>query len=157
MEETIKQINELYDGADSINFVTTFAADELPGCKTVDEALPRVTELYATPHTGRNSQVFNYEIKYVGPASPEDVWKEIDGAFADKGDHDQSQGVRFSLDEESKLNELHKAYKEQVKNYIKPDTAIYTFSSTKWTFDLFGFMLLNQDGNSLAIIAHNSD
>lgn len=153
MENVIKQINDLYRSADSINFATSFSADELVGCTTLEEALPKVTELYATPKDPRYPQ----EIKYVHPSTAEEMWEAIDQAFANKGDYDAHQGIRLSDDEAARLAKLQKEYRAIVEGYLRPDMALYSFVSSRTTFDLFGFMILNKDGKSLAILAENSD
>lgn len=153
MEDIIKQINKLYGSAKSINFVTTFSANELDGCATLEEALPKVKELYAPTKDPRYPQ----DIQYVQSASLEKFWEEIERTFTERGEYEKSQGILFSEDEEDRLKSLQKDYQKMVESYLRTDTAIYSFVSSRTTFDLFGFMILNKDGNSLAILAENSD
>lgn len=157
LEEIVAQINQLFYGAERVNFVTTFVASELSGCTAISEALPTLTQVYAPDSTSKSGQIFHFEIRSVRPFSFKDIWGLINKAFDDRGDYDLSRGVRFSAQEEAKLDDLREAFIENVRNYLKPDTLIYSFSSGRWTVGLFGLAILNKDGSSVAIAAHNSD
>lgn len=151
MRDIIKQINELFLAGDRINFYTHFEADALNDCTTLEEALPKIKELYAPDGKYKN------EIENVRKVGADDIWEQIDSAFAWRGEYDASMGIKFSENEEKKLKTLQQEYKETVKSHIHPDTTIYSFRSSRSTWDLFGLMILNKDGKSLALLAENSD
>ncbi|HEX4818218.1 MAG TPA: hypothetical protein VFV66_36235 [Nonomuraea sp.] len=145
MDELLARLEHLTDG---LNYATTFRLLPLPAGTSLRNAETAIVQVYP-------------EAKLIEPTLVDaaTVWEEIDYAFDYRGDGDP--GPELTDAQEVELRELQGRYRDYVRSFIGPESAIYLggFRGLPGypVFWGFCFLLLNADREGLFLFGTASD
>lgn len=147
VDELLAHLEHLMSG---LNFVTTFGLLPLPAGTSLKDAEAAIVQVYP-------------EAELTGPRRTDaaEVWEEIDHAFAYRGDASAGSGMELSDVQEAELRDVQDRYRDHVRGFIGPDSAIYAGGCRGlpgypvfWGYRL---LILNPDRHGLLLSGDASD